>query len=79
MIIGLFLGISLAVLIVSLAFITSNLSGNLNENLITGAAVSPQTISSYSSLALGVSVVIILALIIFIRRKHKGFVRAENV
>lgn len=55
---GIVLGICIATFIVSLLFISSGLTENLQENIITGAAIGSGELVSYSFIALFVSFIV---------------------
>jgi hypothetical protein len=69
MIKGIFLGICASVFIVSLAFSLSGLTGNLQENLVTGAAIGPKQLINYSILPLIFSFVAGFLLVLSFRKK----------
>lgn len=51
MIKGVLLSVSLAVFITSLAFTVAGLTGHINENLITGAAIGAEQARNYAVLS----------------------------
>lgn len=69
MIIGLLLGLSLAIFMTSGIFVLVGYSGFLKENLITGAVIGGETLASYSWVPLILSFIAILFLISILRRK----------
>ncbi|MFA5060902.1 MAG: hypothetical protein WC494_01130 [Candidatus Pacearchaeota archaeon] len=72
MIIGLLLGVSLAIFMTSGIFVVSGYSGLLRENLITGAVVGGETLASYSWVPLILSFIAILFLISILRKKIRS-------
>ncbi|HDL02256.1 MAG TPA: hypothetical protein ENH20_00295 [Candidatus Pacearchaeota archaeon] len=68
MIIGIVLGISLAVNIVSLLIIVTSTTGILQENLVTGAVIGAAQASSYATIALIISLIITFALILYLKK-----------
>jgi|GEM_PF-3556908 len=74
MIIGLFLGASLATFIASLSLITMGLTNTLQENFITGAVIGPEVVTSYATITLIVSLILILIFTLILRKRSKRFV-----
>jgi hypothetical protein len=67
MIKGVFLAIFASIFLVSLIFIISNLTGNLQENLVTGAIIGQGKIISYSIISLTLSLIASLGVILSMR------------
>ena len=70
MIIGIILGIALAVFLTSLGIIILGISGTLTENLITGAAIGVNNAVAYSSLTLIISLTLILLIVLILANKR---------
>ncbi|NPE26883.1 hypothetical protein HNV12_02680 [Methanococcoides sp. SA1] len=70
MITGIFLGISLAINIVSLLVIATSTTGILKENLVTGAVIGTTAATSYASIILIISLIVTLFLITTLKKSN---------
>ena len=70
MIIGILLGISIAVFITSLIFLITGFSSIVNDNLITGATIGADGVVSYALIFLVLSIIAIFFLVLLIRPKQ---------
>ncbi len=70
MILGILLGISLAINITSILFIVTSATHILKENLSTGAVIGITQVPSYASITLAISLITTLFLIAFLRPKN---------
>ncbi len=68
MIKGIMLGICIAVFVVSLIFLSTGMTGNLHENLITGAVVGLNLITSFSLITLILSFIIMVFILLTLRK-----------
>jgi hypothetical protein len=69
MIIGILLGVSLAMFITSFIFVISDYAGALQENLITGAVIGPDKLASYSFIVLILSFILIVFFILLLKKR----------
>jgi fucose permease len=72
MIIGLLLGISLAVSLTSLIIILTGISGILRENVVTGAVIGTSGVISYAIIALVLSLVVVFFLALILKNPKKN-------
>ncbi len=68
MIIGILLGISLAINLTSLLIIFTSNTGLLRENMATGAVIGVSQASSYAIVTLIISLVITFALMLYLKK-----------
>ena len=68
MILGVLLGISLAINLVSILIIVTSSSGILRENIATGAVIGISQATSYSFVTLSISLIATLFLIVLIKK-----------
>ena len=71
MILGILLGISLAINLTSLIIIITSSTGILKENMATGAVIGVSQVSSYAFITLIISLLLTLLLITILKKsKH---------
>jgi hypothetical protein len=68
MIIGIALGIALAVSITSVLIIATSTTGILKENIATGAVIGTKTATPLAIITLGISLTVVLFLITILRK-----------
>jgi len=68
MIKGLMLGVSLSVFFASLGLIIIEMTGNLKENLLTGAVIGATGVASYAIIALVISLIAIFFFSLVLRK-----------
>ena len=73
MIIGILLGISIAISLTSLIIIITTATGLIRENLATGAAIGTTSTISYAAIILAASLITTYILILIIKKPKKQF------
>lgn len=73
MIIGLLLGISIAISLTSLLIIITGTSGVLCENIATGAVIGTTGAVSYAFIALVLSLIVVFFLALILKKPKKNF------
>jgi len=71
MIKGVFLGTSMGFFLASVGLMIAGFSGNLQENYVTGAVISPESVTSYATMVGILCFFLSLVfLVLIIRKKH---------
>ncbi|MBS3087766.1 hypothetical protein J4226_04175 [Candidatus Pacearchaeota archaeon] len=68
MIIGILLGISLAINLTSLIIMITASTGILRENMVTGAVIGTTQATSYAFISLVISLIVTLFLFLFLKK-----------
>ena len=71
MIKGIFLGISLSLFLTSLIIMTAGISGNIQENYVTGAVIGADSVTSYATITGIISLLLCIFCLFMILRNKK--------